>query len=114
VELADDHRFELLDSLGPDWPPRLASEVARLVPTNDDGIVAFTLPVQLVVHDGHAPGHTAVWLPESRTLLAGDMLRDRELPLPFDPDDLPAYLAALDTLAPFVAQARALVPGTAG
>ena len=39
------------------------------------------------------------------------MLSDRELPLPFDPDDLPAYLAALDTLAPFVAQATMLVPG---
>jgi glyoxylase-like metal-dependent hydrolase (beta-lactamase superfamily II) len=68
-------------------------------------------PVQLVVHDGHAPGHTAVWLPERRTLLAGDMLSDIELPLPFNPDDLAGYLVALDALAPIVAKARVLVPG---
>ena len=44
-------------------------------------------------------------------LLAGDMLSDVELPLPFWPDDLPAYLAALDNLAPYVARAAVLVPG---
>jgi glyoxylase-like metal-dependent hydrolase (beta-lactamase superfamily II) len=39
------------------------------------------------------------------------MLSDHELPLPFSPDDLPAYLAALDRLAPFVAMAEYLIPG---
>ena len=68
-------------------------------------------PVQLIVHDGHAPGHTAVWLPERGTLLAGDMLSDIELPLPFNPDDLAGYLAALDALAPIVARADVLIPG---
>jgi glyoxylase-like metal-dependent hydrolase (beta-lactamase superfamily II) len=111
VELADTHRGELLAALGPEWPPRLASEVARLVSAGVDGDVPFARPLQLVTHDGHAPGHVAVWLPEARVLLAGDMLSDRELPLPFDPDDLPAYLAGLDTLAPFVRRARVLVPG---
>jgi glyoxylase-like metal-dependent hydrolase (beta-lactamase superfamily II) len=66
---------------------------------------------ELIVHDGHAPGHTAVWLPERRTLLAGDMLSDIELPLPFHPDDLHGYLAALDALAPVAARAGMLVPG---
>ena len=33
------------------------------------------------------------------------------MPLPFDPDDLDAYLAGLDALAPYVAQALLLVPG---
>jgi glyoxylase-like metal-dependent hydrolase (beta-lactamase superfamily II) len=68
-------------------------------------------PVQLVVHDGHAPGHTAVWLAERGVLLAGDMLSDVELPLPFDPDDLEAYLAALDALGPAVERVDVLVPG---
>jgi glyoxylase-like metal-dependent hydrolase (beta-lactamase superfamily II) len=67
--------------------------------------------VRFVVHDGHAPGHTAVWLPERGVLVAGDMLSDIELPLPFSPDDLGAYLAGLDTLAPVVSLARVLVPG---
>jgi glyoxylase-like metal-dependent hydrolase (beta-lactamase superfamily II) len=67
--------------------------------------------IELIVHDGHAPGHTALWLPERSVLLAGDMLSDTELPLPFNPDDLAGYLAALDALAPTVALAGVLVPG---
>lgn len=68
-------------------------------------------PVELITHDAHAPGQVAVWLPARGVLLAGDMLSDVELPLPFDPDDLPAYLAGLDVLAPYVARAAVLVPG---
>ena len=52
-----------------------------------------------------------MWLPGRGVLLAGDMLSDVELPLPLDPDDLPAYLAGLDTLAPYVGRADVLVPG---
>ena len=44
-------------------------------------------------------------------LIVGDMLSDIELPLPFFPDDLPAYLAALDRLAPLAARAAVIVPG---
>jgi hydroxyacylglutathione hydrolase len=36
---------------------------------------------RLVVHDGHAPGHAAVFLPGSGVLIAGDMLSDIEIPL---------------------------------
>jgi glyoxylase-like metal-dependent hydrolase (beta-lactamase superfamily II) len=68
-------------------------------------------PLLAVVHDGHAPGHSALWAPERGVLLVGDLLSDVELPLPFDPDDLPAYLAGLDVLAPYVALASVLVPG---
>jgi len=68
-------------------------------------------PVELITHDAHAPGHVAVRLPARGVLLVGDMLSDVELPLPFDPDDLPAYLAGLDVLAPHVAHATVLVPG---
>lgn len=67
--------------------------------------------IELVVHDAHAPGHTAVWLPARHTLLVGDLLSDVELPLPFDPDDLDAYVAGLDALAPYVARTGVLVPG---
>lgn len=64
-----------------------------------------------VVHDAHAPGHAALWAPARGVLLVGDMLSDVEVPLPFDPDDVPAYLAGLDALAPWVARADVLVPG---
>jgi hydroxyacylglutathione hydrolase len=33
-------------------------------------------------HDGHAPGHGAVLLPDSGVLIAGDMCSDTEIPLP--------------------------------
>ncbi|WP_125774655.1 MBL fold metallo-hydrolase [Antribacter gilvus] len=73
---------------------------------------AGALPAtEVVVHDGHAPGHSALWLPGPRVLLAGDMLSDEELPLPLDPDDLPAYVEALDRLRPYVGAAVVLVPG---
>ncbi|WP_129337399.1 MBL fold metallo-hydrolase [Cellulomonas endophytica] len=68
-------------------------------------------PLLVVAHDGHAPGHGALWAPERGLLVAGDVLSDVELPLPFDPDDLEAYRAGLDVLAPVVARARVLVPG---
>jgi glyoxylase-like metal-dependent hydrolase (beta-lactamase superfamily II) len=70
---------------------------------------------ELVVHDGHAPGHGALWLPGPGVLVVGDMLSDVELPLPFDPmsdgSDLGTYLDGLDRLTPYLARASILVPG---
>lgn len=111
VQLANDHRAELLAALGPDWPAELAEGFGRLSVAEPDPLGAAEDPIVLVVHDGHAPGHSALWLPARRVLLAGDMLSDLELPLPHDPDDLGAYLAGLELLAPYVAQADVLVPG---
>ncbi len=105
-----EHRAELVAALGPAWPAELAALVGTVSPCGDELPVAG-LGAEVVEHDAHAPGHAAIWLPDSRVLLAGDMLSDLELPLPFDPDDLAAYLAGLEVLAPYVAAARALVPG---
>ena len=115
AQMAMEWRSELaasLDDYPPEWPNPLdgiqalpgATVPAPFGAAGDEGI-------ELVVHDGHAPGHTAVLLAERGVLLAGDMLSDIELPLPFSPDDLPAYLDALDRLAPVVQRARVLVPG---
>lgn len=109
-------------------------------PANPDVIwlPAGTTPsgvrVELIVHDAHVPGHTAVWLPELRILIAGDMLSDCEEPLP-DEDaagtaallnrrpttsarqtpalswGLTDYEAGLRALEPYVRQARLVVPG---
>lgn len=110
---AASERAGLVENLGPDFPPDLVELMGRV--TGAEAIPASSLPhgveVELIVHDGHAPGHTALWLPRQRVLIAGDMLSDIELPLPFWPDDLPAYLAALDVLAPFAAQASVVIPG---
>jgi glyoxylase-like metal-dependent hydrolase (beta-lactamase superfamily II) len=109
VALASSERAGLVEALGP-FPSTLVALLGDVQVAPPDLEFAGE-PVELVVHDGHAPGHTAVWLPARRVLLAGDMLSDVELPLPLWPDDLPAYLAGLDTLAPYVAAAEILVPG---
>jgi glyoxylase-like metal-dependent hydrolase (beta-lactamase superfamily II) len=114
VELALTEREMLVGHLGSGFPADLVDLMGRVSPI-EGALPAEGLPggmtAELVVHDGHAPGHTAVWLPEPRVLVAGDMLSEREVPLPFDPDDLPSYLTALDRLAPYVARAAALIPG---
>jgi len=111
VRLATEHRDELLAALGPGWPAELAEVFGRVSVAEPDPFGNSDDPIVLVVHDGHAPGHSAIWLPARGVLLAGDMLSDLELPLPHDPDDLHAYLAGLEALAPYVARASVLVPG---
>ncbi|MCT1867643.1 MBL fold metallo-hydrolase [Dermabacter sp. p3-SID358] len=80
---------------------------------------------QLLTHDAHIPGHTALWIPEQRILIAGDMLSSTELPLPdldhverrartlqtrkIDP--FTAYLEALTLLEPYAREARLVIPG---
>jgi hydroxyacylglutathione hydrolase len=78
----------------------------------DGQVIPWDGPVaQVVVHDGHAPGHGAVWLPDSGTLLAGDMCSDIEIPLPDmdQADPFGDYQAGLDLLA--VLPVRQVVPG---
>ncbi|SIR96317.1 MBL fold metallo-hydrolase [Microbacterium sp. RURRCA19A] len=105
AELARLERDALVAALGAGFPAELVELMGRV----DAGSPTFD--VELVVHDGHAPGHTAVWLPELRVLVAGDMLSDVELPLPFWPDDVPAYERALDVLEPYARSARVVIPG---
>ena len=67
---------------------------------------------QVIIHDGHAPGHSAVFLPDTGVLVAGDMLSDIEIPLlDYIADDpLGDYLTGLQRLAA-VPGVRWLVPG---
>ena len=67
---------------------------------------------RLIIHDGHAPGHAAVFLPDSGVLAAGDMLSDIEIPLlDTEADDpLGDYRTGLDRLAA-VTGVSLLVPG---
>jgi hydroxyacylglutathione hydrolase len=67
---------------------------------------------QVLVHDGHAPGHAAVFLPDTGVLVAGDMLSDIEIPL-LDTDasdPMGDYRAGLRLLGA-VPGVRWLVPG---
>lgn len=112
--LAGDEREALVAALGPEFPAALVDLMGRVTGCGDavpDESLPPGVETTLVVHDGHASGHTAIWLPGPRVLIAGDMLSDIELPLPFDPDDLPAYLDALGAIAPFAARASVVIPG---
>ncbi len=69
-----------------------------------DGALSWGGPeAQLVTHDAHAPGHTALHLPELGVLVAGDMGSDVEIPLLEHglpgPEALLAYHEGLDRLA---------------
>ena len=69
-------------------------------------------PAAVIVHDGHARGHGALFLPDAGVLVAGDMLSDIEIPL-LDTDasdPLGDYRAGLRLLAA-VPGVRWLVPG---
>lgn len=107
-------RATLVEELGAGFPHEIVDLLGR-VSAVDGALPAASVPndfeVELIVHDGHAPGHTALWLPRQRVLIAGDMLSDAELPLPFDPDDLGSYAEALDRLAPYAAAAAVVIPG---
>jgi glyoxylase-like metal-dependent hydrolase (beta-lactamase superfamily II) len=66
----------------------------------------------VVLHDAHIVGHSAIWIAELGVLIAGDMLSDVELPLPDDsPNALGAYRSGLETLAAYAGIATLVIPG---
>jgi len=84
---------------------RVVALDARAIPW--DGPAA-----ELVVHDAHAPGHGAVFLPDTGVLVIGDMCSDVEIPL-LDTEAEDAfgdYRTGLDRLAA-VSGVRQVVPG---
>jgi hydroxyacylglutathione hydrolase len=102
----------------------IVGEVQRAAPGHDLSLVgrmrsldAGAIPwdgpeARLIVHDGHASGHGAVFLPDSGILIAGDMCSDVEIPL-LDTDakdPLGDYRAGMERLAA-VCGVRQVVPG---
>jgi glyoxylase-like metal-dependent hydrolase (beta-lactamase superfamily II) len=67
---------------------------------------------RVVIHDGHAPGHGAMFLPAAGVLIAGDMCSDAEIPLLdlASADPLGDYRAGLERLAA-LAGVRYVIPG---
>jgi glyoxylase-like metal-dependent hydrolase (beta-lactamase superfamily II) len=109
---AEAERERGLANLGPGWPADLAALYGQLTPLTGGRLPWDGPVVELLIHDGHCPGHTAAWLPDRRLLLVGDMLSDVELPLPSEqPGGLDAYVSGLDLLAPYARAAALLIPG---
>jgi hydroxyacylglutathione hydrolase len=79
----------------------------------DGGQIPWTgQSAEVIVHDGHAPGHGAVFLAAAGVLVAGDMLSDIEIPLLDTVADEPLrdYRTGLQRLAA-VPGVRWVVPG---
>ena len=112
VRVAGRERPGLISGVQESAPGHDLALFGLLVPLPGDTIPWDGPAAQVIVHDGHAPGHGAVFLPGTGVLLAGDMLSDIEIPiLDFDePGQLGSYRAALERLAA-VAGVRWLVPG---
>jgi len=114
VRLVEQDRDEIVSYVRDSVPGHDLEVLGRLVPLPaDSDRIPWDGPVaQVIVHDGHAPGHAAVVIPEAGVLLAGDMLSDVEIPLPdlLAADPLGDYRAGLDRLAA-VPGVRWLVPG---
>ena len=86
--------------------------LGRVTPLNADTIPWDGPQAHVISHDGHAPGHGAVFLPGSGVLVAGDMCSDVEIPL-LDlaaADPLGDYRTGLERLAS-VAGVRHVIPG---
>jgi glyoxylase-like metal-dependent hydrolase (beta-lactamase superfamily II) len=106
--------------------PRMISQAQDAAPGHDPELIGrlTALPAgaghipwdgpaaQVIVHDGHAPGHGAVFIPDAGVLVAGDMLSDIEIPIldTLADDPLGDYRTGLERLAS-VRGVRWVVPG---
>jgi hydroxyacylglutathione hydrolase len=112
AETAERERESLIEGVTETAPGHDLGLFARLTPLAADRIPWDGPMAQVFVHDGHEAGHGAVFLPDTGTLLAGDMLSDLEIPLLYEggPDPVGRYRAGLDLLAS-LDDVRVLVPG---
>jgi hydroxyacylglutathione hydrolase len=103
VAVAERERSGLIEGMQRSAPGHGLDLFGRLTPLEPpaDTIAWDGPPALVVTHQAHAPGHSAVFLPDSGTLVAGDMCSDIEMPLlDLDqPDPVGDYLAAIDHLA---------------
>lgn len=112
VRIAGSHRDELVALLGPGYRDDVLALVGRLSALPGLDLPWFGPETDVVLHDAHVAGHSAVWIAELGVLIAGDMLSDVELPLPDDsPGALGRYHAGLEAIAPYAAIARFVIPG---
>jgi len=113
VRVAERDRVELCSSVEAEAPGHDLELVGRLTAIDPAcEVIPWDGPDALIVtHEGHAPGHTALFLPDSGTLLAGDMCSDIEIPLLdlAQADPIGDYLLGLERLCTL--PVRQVVPG---
>ena len=113
---AERDRAGLIEGAEQEAPRHDLELFGRLTPLADgaDALLWTGPAARIVTHRAHAPGHSAVFLPESGTLVAGDMCSDIEIPLldVDQADPVGDYLAALDLLGALPVQR--VIPGHGG
>lgn len=112
VSVAVAERPGLIEGVEDAAPGHDLSLFARLMPLAGAALPWNGPVAEVITHDGHAPGHSAMFLPDSGVLIAGDMLSDVEIPL-LDvgaPDPLGDYRAGLDRLAS-IGDVQWVIPG---
>jgi hydroxyacylglutathione hydrolase len=112
VSIAETERDGMIEYLEKSAPGHDLSLIGWLQSLDASAIPWDGPTARLIVHDGHAPGHGAVFLPDSGVLLAGDMCSDIEIPLldTVAADPLGDYRAGMERLAA-VPGMRQVVPG---
>jgi hydroxyacylglutathione hydrolase len=112
VGLAQRNREGLIAGVNAAAPGHDLDLVGRLTALEGSRIPWDGPAAMVVEHDAHEVGHGAIFLPDTGTLLAGDMLSDLEIPLlsEGDPDPVGRYRAGLELLAALDV-VRLLVPG---
>ena len=112
VATARTERDGILEGVRISAPGHDLSLVGRMRSLDASAIPWDGPEARLIVHDGHAPGHGAVFLPESGVLIAGDMCSDVEIPLLdiLAADPLGDYRTGMERLAS-VPGVRQVVPG---
>ncbi len=112
VSIAETERDGIIDGVDKSAPGHDLSLIGRLQPLDASAIPWDGPTARLIVHNGHAPGHGAVFLPDSGVLLAGDMCSDVEIPLldTAAADPLGDYRTGMERLAA-VPGVHQVVPG---
>jgi hydroxyacylglutathione hydrolase len=108
-----------------DWRDDLLKELAEEAPGHDLSLFGAVSPLdapvipwdgpraRVIAHDAHAPGHGAVFLPDSGVLITGDMCSDIEMPLldTETADPVGDYRAGLARLASLSSEVQVVIPG---
>jgi hydroxyacylglutathione hydrolase len=112
VQIAETERDAMIAGAEQSAPGHDIALLGRLIPLAADAIDWTGEPAQLIVHDGHAPGHGAVFFPGGGVIAVGDMCSDVEIPLldTEGADPLGDYRTGLARLAA-VPGVRTVVPG---
>jgi len=112
VAITETERDAILDGVR-SWAPGHDLSLAGQARALDAAAIPWDgAAARLVVHDGHARGHGAVFLPDCGVLIAGDMCSDMEIPLldTMATDPLGDYRTGMERLAS-VPGVRQVVPG---